>query len=131
MSKNLIPIIADCLGVRIGEEFSINGEGRFRFSETQLESYGFYLLRWERSDLSFNKLYEAIIKKIPYEPVLGEIYWSYITLAGKWEIKKFYWEDDIMDNFAKHAGCIFRTEAEAIAALPVKYKELTGKEWKE
>ncbi len=47
MAKNLIPVIADCLGVRIGEKFKLKYDGHiiknlekekiYRFTDTELE----------------------------------------------------------------------------------------------
>lgn len=131
MSKNLIPIVAKELGVEIGEDFEVGGSGQYRFTETTLEFKhpdGHY----SPAVLSFNRLNENEIIKLPFEPKSGETYWTY---AGDeespygWRLHSEVWDGAAYDYIHKASGCIFRTEEEAIEARPAKYKELTGREW--
>ena len=64
--------------------------------------------------------------KIPFEPTEGEVYWTYFS---NWAVHCEIWDGDAYDCIHKAAGCVFRTEAEALEYLPVKYKMLTGREW--
>lgn len=129
MTKNLIPVIAENLGVEIGEEFKLQGYlgSKYRLNEDKLEvNFG---SEWLRSGLTINDLVNSKAIKLPYKPKYGEQYWTY---TGKtWNVAEELWEDRAVDCVRKHCGIVFRTEAEAIAARPAKHKELTGQEWKE
>ena len=128
MNKNLITIVAEELGVEIGEEFEVEDAGQYRFTETRLEykqSDGSY----SPAILPFNFLNERQIIRSPFEPKLGQSYWTYSAdWTPDWEM---HWCDASWEHMALKAGCVFRTEEEALAARPAKYKELTGKDWKE
>lgn len=135
MAKNLIPIIAEKLGVEIGEEFKIreiNANRKWRFTENNLQFY----------DSQFQDDWVAVkpefignlvlgnleIIKLPYEPKMNEAYYTY---ADAWEPAGIIWNGNSWDYINKACGIVFRTEKEALATRPAKYKELTGKEWKE
>lgn len=131
MTNNLIPIIAKELGVEIGEEFKISvvPEVIYRFTKTRLECVPVDSeFQWELSTLSFNNLINTEIIKLPFEPKINEWYWTYAALSENWEVCKRIWGDTTVDYVYKFADCIFRTQEEAIAALPEKHKQLTGKE---
>jgi hypothetical protein len=137
MSKNLIPIIADHLGIQIDEEFDVNiphaGKGYYRYKLTKQglvrkEETG----EWCSSSGFLEKLIcgDFEIIKLPYEPKYGEKYWTYAGSDGYggWGFYHATWTDSAGDYVYKSAGCIFRTKEEAIATLFEKYKQLTGKE---
>lgn len=131
MTKNLISLIAKELGVEIGEEFKIQGYlgSKYRWKEDKLEvNFGG---EWLRSGLTINDLVNSKAIKLPFEPKYGEEYWTYMGNNGTddWGFYQEIWNDSVFDYIYKSAGCVFRTKEEARAALPVKYKELTGKEW--
>lgn len=144
MGKNLIPIIANELGVEIGEEFKLkllngtmwrNADSKilvFRFTKNHLEYRLENSESWVDAPASVLGTIvtddsEAI--KLPFEPKCGEEYWTYDGYnEHPWVICKETWDDSAWDYIYKYAGCIFRTQKEALEALPVKYKELTGKE---
>lgn len=137
MAKNLIPVIADCLGVRIGEEFVVTEEYkkyRFKFDERKclVRNISDEELGWViAADKTLAGLIygEQEVIKLPFKPKKGDEFWSY---AG-FNFEPVYgtWQGDYDDFVALKAGCVFRTRAEALEALPAKYKELTGREWKE
>ena len=148
MAKNLIPIIINELGVEIGEEFKLkynrNGndcilkncekEKIYRFTETELEEQDYYNNDiWHRNVFALDNIVYGIyeIVKLPFVPKYGEEYWTYMGNNGTddWGFYQEIWNDSVFDYIYKSAGCVFRTKEEARAALPVKYKELTGKEW--
>ena len=134
MNNNLISVIADHLNIKIGEEFKLIWEegktvnSRYKFDE----SVG--LLSAENSKEVWTRPFSYVlqdiilgkckIEKIPFEPKDGEKYWTFI---GDWYIHQEHWDNDAYDNIHKEAGCIFRTKEEALNALPLKYKEITGK----
>lgn len=128
MAKNLIPVIAKELGVEIGEEFEIKDFGRYRFTETQLECVDCND-NGSPSSFPLNSFLKAEIIKFPFEPKKGEEYWSYWQ---DWAVTNFRWSNEYVNEyFRKATGCVFRTKEKALAARPAKYKELTGKEWRE
>lgn len=134
MSKNLVPIIAKELGVEIGEEFNVTGYAktiRFKFDETGLLWIDECEKIWAYTDVStFFRLIDGDVEiiKLPFEPKTGDVYWTY---SETWEVKDWFWTYDFLDLVYKRVGIVFRTKKEAIAARPDKFKELTGKEWKE
>lgn len=143
MSKNLIPVITDCLGVRIGEEFKLKYNGNdyilkncekekiYRFTETELEEQDYYDNNmWHGATFALDNIVYGIyeIVKLPFKPKTGYQYWSY---NKAWEVESWVWMNDLLDLVYERIGIVFRTKEEAIAARPAKYRELTGKEWKE
>ena len=136
MAKNLIPEICKMLGVEIGEEFKVdryeyNGL-TFKFAENMLMS---------RSDLKgaeWGIIYvilsellggDAEIVKIPWKPKKGETYYTFELLNGKWIVHLLWWIDSPNGYALLEKGWVYRTCAEAQAALPAVAKEL-GMEYK-
>ena len=115
------PIDAD----ELKEKFS-------KISFSGLAAYGFGLAELHSG---VSKMLEMIdeaptvdLVKSSFEPEEGESYWTYFT---DWTPQAIFWDGDAYDLIHKAAGCIFRTEEEALSARPDRYKLLTGKEWKE
>ena len=133
MSKNLIPVIAECLGVRIGEEFDVNVPymGKARYCRYKLTDRG--LLRKDGDWIPASGFLEGLvcgdfeISKLPYEPKVNDVYWTYAI--DIFEPVSVVWLNYATDYARKLTGIVFRTEEEAIEARAAKYKELTGKEW--
>ncbi|MBR5172494.1 MAG: hypothetical protein IKW14_03750 [Phascolarctobacterium sp.] len=135
MAKNLIPIIAKELGVELNEPFKIvgNGDSLWRFTETDLQFYDKHFqddwVNVNSQSVATFVLETPEIIKLPFEPKVGEIFWTYWT---NWSVTDFEWEDKKANfDFRKFCGCVFRTKEEALAARPVKFKEITGKDWEE
>ena len=134
MAKNLIPVIADCLGVRIGENFKIVNRSNFTYQFTEKELIEFDDRQPEipfgiPAPIKISALGNIEIIRFPFKPKKGDEFWSY---AGfNFEPVFGTWQGDYDDFVALNAGCVFRTKEDAIAARPAKYKELTGKEWEE
>lgn len=133
MTKNLIPIIAKELGVEIGEEFETRSiEGRFKLNLDGLEYKESRASTWMKASPLVLKLLvtgHCEIIKLPFEPKVGEIFWTYWI---NWSVTDFKWEDNKANfDFRKFCGCVFRTKEGALAARPVKFKEITGKDWEE
>lgn len=135
MSKNLISVVTEALGVDIEEEFSIKGVEGYKFfidsrGYTQCFSIGTGRFDGEYTadyDLQYLLQNPDEIIKRPYNPKKGEEYWTYTdSIFG---ICREKWNGFALDYIRKAAGVVFRNEKEAIAARPDKYKELTGKEW--
>lgn len=134
MANNLIPVIADCLGVRIGENFKIVNRSNYTYQFTEKELIEFDDTEPEipfgiPAPIQISALGNIEIIRFPFKPKLGQPYWTYKgDWVPEWEMK---WCGVSWELMALYAGCVFRTEEEALAARPAKYKELTGKEWEE
>lgn len=137
MGKNLIPIIAKELGVSIGEEFKLTHyDTKWRFTENNLQFFNLFGPEEDQGWLNAldETLGKVIMRKLqiikpPFKPKLGQPYWTY---RGDWEPEwELKWCGIAWELMALKAGCVFRTKEEALDARPEKFKELTGKDWKE
>lgn len=121
---NIMPQIAQMLGVEIGEEFKVKGEDEltYRFDSDGLQvTYGCGI---EISHISINSAFVALVKgqdevvKLSWKPKEGEKYWTFSindedALDADWSV----WHDDV-DDFARlKAGWVYRTEEEAKVEL--------------
>lgn len=128
MAKNLIPQIAQMLGVAIGEEFKIKSvDGwTYKFEEDGLKATRDneeFTADIEIADLLIGK--KEIIK-LPWRPKKGEGYWTFNVFfgSGKWAVASFVWGDEVFDKAVLKAGWVYRTKEEAKAALPAVAKEM-------
>lgn len=133
---NLIPQIAEMLGVKLGEEFKIKGheELTYRFASDRLQLT--YDNNIELSDLAAKVAFVALVMgkddivKLPWKPKKGEEYYSFdFTCKNYWIVDSYVWLNSPRDYALLGKGWVYRTEAEAEAALPkvaaefdVKYK---------
>ena len=129
MSKNLIPEIAKMLGVELGEEFKVKGrEHIFHFVDNGLIAYRIdgSVLPYENCLAHFLWLIngEEEIIKLPWKPALNERYWMF-TVRGclepssrTWIVRPGIWGNHPIDIAMLDKGWVFRTRAEAEAALP-------------
>lgn len=136
MAKNLIPQIAQMLGVELNEEFKIKGrEGVI---------YKFIVDGLIVSDDDAEKVYttanmpliglvrgDAEIVKMPWKPKKGEKYWGfwYSSVDDAWLVLLYTWANNPADFALYKAGWVYRTRAEAEAALPAVAAEM-GVEYK-
>lgn len=133
MAKNLMPEVAEILGVDLCEHFKIKMGGKVLENEYCVDLDGL----WDFDDydpgIDVDMLVELLkgeaeVVKLPWQPKKGYVYWS---IDMDWEITEYVWSDDALDYMKKAIGYIFRTQEEAEAAFPEVYKRLTGKEWEE
>lgn len=143
MSANLIPVITRALGLQIGEEFKLENYGsKCRFTVDNLQIYNVYgpeeVCGWV--DLPRETLCDLITGRIKIEkssfniPTYGVPYWTYKHIKEDpkgWYPRRILWDGFEADYLRLASGCVFLTREEAIAARPAKYKEITGKEWRE
>lgn len=133
MAKNLIPQIAQMLGVEIGEEFKVKGDDETTYIFTddglKLTYDGGIGIVEISSDAAFAALVNGKdeIVELPWKPKEGEKYWSF--LPGAWMVTWYTWDDSPIDFAFYKVGWVFRTKEEAEAALPAVAKEL-GVEYK-
>ena len=130
MNKNFMPEVAKLLGVELGEEFII--ENKDRKETVVLAMDGFHVIQPNNvAGVDNGKLLSKVlqglyaVKKIPWEPQEGDMY--YILNTRALFIESFMWDNGTFDYLAKNMGIIYRTKAEAEAHLEEDYKRLTGK----
>lgn len=124
MAKNLIPEIAQMLGVEIGEEFEIKGyKGLvYKFVDDELivnstDDKGCSGLNANMTLVSLLKGKREIVK-MPWKPKEGEFYYSFGIFAQTWGVSKICWLQHPFDFALLAKGWVYRTKEEAEAALP-------------
>lgn len=135
MSKNLIPQIAQMLGVEVGKKFKIKGnEGlTYRFNDDELifsddNNSEIYTASSVTFTALLNGKYEIV--KLPWKPTLDEGYWTFTvrdfleSSSQTWTIRPGIWENHPIDIALFNKGWIYRTRAEAEAALPAVAAEM-------
>lgn len=133
MSKSLMSEIANMLGVAIGEEFKIRGDARTYWLDLDGLHSGWHVADEEDNAMLHDLLCgDAEIIKIPWKPKEGQTVYSFysVGLDGVLKVVDFIWVNDIITFQALvKAGWLYKTRAEAEAALPTVAKEL-GVEYK-
>lgn len=125
---NIIPQIAEMLGVELGEEFKVNLNGwekiyRFNnnglFGEIQTE-------KWIACPELFGLLVtgNAKIVKLPWKPKKGDTYYTFELLGDKWVVRSLWWGGFPNEYALLEKGWVYKTCAEAEAALPSAAAEL-------
>lgn len=122
MSKNLIPQIAQMLGVEIGEDFKIKGytEQTYRFDDDGLKVIYSYLMKKTFANVMLGSLLAGKVEivKLPWKPKKGETYFTFDRIGNKWSTNSYWW-GDFPDEYALlDKGWVFRTKEEAEDALP-------------
>ena len=128
MAKNLIPEIAQMLGVELGEAFKVKGEEELTY---RFDSDGLKLTHdsgIEISDISAKVAFAALLNgkdeiiKLPWKPKAGEQYYSF---GGRffgdptvWIVVDVIWQGLAYDVAMFDKGWIYRTKEEAESALP-------------
>ena len=130
MSKNLIPQIAQMLGVELGEEFKVKGDNELTY---QFTDDGLKLTHNSGIEISGVSANVALIDllngkdaivKLPWKPKEGELYYSFGIFAQTWGVSKICWLQHPFDFALLAKGWVYRTKEEAKAALPNIAKEL-------
>ena len=125
-------IVEKVLPVGIGEEFNIIfDDGRycmynpFKFTETDLvDTFGGVFTNYIGRIITG----EYKIEKIPFQPKIGEDYWTYSAGVNVPVIAYYSWGNNCYDKERKLLGIIFKTEQEAKDYLPTWQKRLEGEE---
>lgn len=134
MSKNLIPQIAHMLGVELGEEFKIKDAADwmlFHFEERGLRVRNVDE-KVELSDGVDGALFERLlggyleIVKLPWKPKQDETFYTFGIHATetKWVVVSVKWWDNVKNLALYKIGWIYRSQAEAEAALPAVATEM-------
>lgn len=128
MAKNLIPEIAKMLGVELGEEFKTNindeiyqitkKEGMWR---KKMNDEGHFDM-WEEVPRCFIKVLsgDAEIVKLPWKPRKGDVYYTFVRtgIDCTCTLISYQWDGCVIDIALLKAGWVYKTRAEAEAALP-------------
>lgn len=137
MSKNLIPQIAEMLGVALGEEFKVKGDDyelSYIFTDDGLKIT--YAGGIEISQVSTNSAFVALVNgtdeivKPQWKPKIYDIYWTFKAAhIDVWCVTDTHWMNNPKDVAAFKNGWVFRSKEGAETALPkvaaefdVKYK---------
>ena len=137
MAKNLIPQIAQMLGVELGEEFNVKGAKGADSTIFWFDLDGLHTGTCEMADVTLWQLVlgNETIVKLPWEPKEGtEVYtFSFTTHEynsrfcphkGVWYVTKWNWAGFPWQIAALDKGWVFRTKQEAEAALPAVAAEM-------
>lgn len=131
MSKNLIPEIAEMLGVALGEEFKIKGYDGLTY---KFVDYGLQLS--SQNDIGITPIPTNValenllngndeIIKLPWKPKFGDRYFGVFEFNGKLQICRYdIWRGTIAEEAQYRCGWVYRTRAEAETALPAVAKEM-------
>lgn len=131
MAKNLIPEIAKMLGVELGEVFTLKGyeHDEYRISEKYGLAHRHRTFReeWQTAETMFRDLIygRAKIIKLPWKPKEGDTYYTFYAHEDTpWMVVNYEWDNNPIDFSSLKAGWVYKTRAEAEAALPNVAKEM-------
>lgn len=131
---NLIPKIAELLGVELGEEFKVKGDNEltYRFTNDGLKLT--HDSGIELAKISANVAFVDLVNgkdeiiKLPWEPKVGEKYYSFggrfLGDPTVWIVIDVIWQGLAYDVAMFDKGWVYRTKEEAEAALPAVAKEM-------
>lgn len=128
MNKNLMPQIAEMLGLQLGEEFKVKDydELTYRFTNDGLELT--HDSGIELAKISANVAFVDLVNgkdeiiKLPWKPKAGEQYYSF---GGRffgdptvWIVVDVIWQGLAYDVAMFDKGWVYKSKEEAKAALP-------------
>ena len=134
MTKNLMPRIAEMVGVELGEEFNIKVlDGSEDWIQAYLDKSGLVVVGEYARNANADKYLAKLIagkveyKKQPWEPKFGEPYWT-ISFSTNFTVRviKTSWEKDCVDFALLRLGMVYRTMQEATDHMAEDYERLTG-----
>ena len=127
---NLIPQIAEMLGVEIGEGFEVKGNKGlvYKFVDDELivnstDDRGSSGITAHMTLVSLLKGKREIIK-LPWKPKKGETYYTFELLGDKWVVRSLWWGGFPNEYALLDKGWAYRTRTEAEASLPAVAEEL-------
>ena len=127
MTKNLIPEICKMLGVELGEEFKIEGDNRTYWFDLDGLHSGEYVAEDEDDAMLHDLLCgEVEIVKLPWKPKQDETFYTFGIHAteNKWVVVSVKWWDNVKNLALYKIGWVYRSQAEAEAALPAVATEM-------
>ena len=131
MSKNLMPQIAEMLGIELGEEFKVEGDKDFEQKTFYLTARGLKvkLAQCPEKKIPAMAVLDSLlfgdtkIIKLPWKPKEGDVFYSF-ALRGEWVVRLYRWTGSPCNCALLDKGWVYRTRAEAEAALPAVAAEL-------
>ena len=130
---NLIPQIAQIFGVELGEKFKVESRGGSKYI-CNFTVEGLFVhdsfLQDGNNGIYDNELLAHIVcgdvkvTKLPWKPKESDIFYTFDFTYGKWGVKPDMWAGAPCDYALLGKGWVYRTRAEAEAALPVVATEL-------
>ena len=135
MRKNIIKAVLEHYYVQVGDEFTVScSADKFKLvNPVKVQRFRRGENEWEDSSGFVHILAKAIvgdinIEVIPFVPELNEEYYTYdIDLDDKWCIVKRRRTYGFYNFVLQKAGCVFRDREKAKLMLPIRFKELTGR----
>lgn len=132
MSKNLMTEICKELNVELGEEFKVDiyGDRIFRITKSGLWEKKIadddHCDIWEEQLVVLRELLigDVEIVKLPWKPEFEDSYYTFTLAQGKWVVCIGWWEKEPHCYALFDKGWIYRTRAEAEAALPAVAAEM-------
>ena len=123
MAKNLIPKIAQMLGVELGEEFKIKGYDGLTYKLTdnglELTTVDGQKTKWfDHGALSSLLKGKMEIIKLHYRPDYRQMYWTFGLKDGIWVVVPREWEEYPAEILLADKGWAYRSKKEAEDALP-------------
>lgn len=118
------------LGVELGEVFTLKGyeHDEYRISEKYGLAHRHRTFReeWQTAETMFRNLIygRAEIVKLPWKLTMYEEYWTFGKLGKKWIVVTLSWKELPYEILLFDKGWVYRTRAEAAAALPNVAKEM-------
>ena len=129
MAKNLIPEIAHMLGVEIWEEFKVVYKVGFEII-CNFTKEGVFVQgcsgRYNKELLADIVCGKVEIVKLPWKPKQDETFYTFGIHATetKWVVVSVKWWDNVKNLALYKIGWIYRSQAEAEAALPAVAAEM-------
>ena len=127
MAKNLMYEICKMLGVELLEEFKVEGDNRTCWLDLDGLHFGGYVAEDEDDAMLHDLLCgEAEIVKLPWKPKQDETFYTFGIHAteNKWVVVSVKWWDNVKNLALYKIGWVYRSQAEAEAALPAVAKEM-------
>lgn len=132
MGTNLIPEIVKKWDVELNEEFKVDiyGDRIFRITESGVWEKKIadddHSDIWEEQLVVLRELLigDAEIVKLPWKPEFEDSYYTFNLAQGKWVVCIGWWEKEPHCYALFDKGWIYRTRAEAEAALPAVAAEM-------
>lgn len=126
MAKNLIPQIAQMLGLQLGEEFKIKGDKGFEDKTFYLTIRGLKakLDQYPKKELPAMAALDSLlfgdteIIKLPWKPKKGDVYFTFGLLGDKWVARSLWWGGFPEEYALLDKGWAYRSKEEAEDALP-------------
>lgn len=128
MAKNLMCEICKMLGVELGEEFKVVYKTHFEiicnFTMAGLFVHKGDSGKYEKELLADIICGKAEIVKLPWKLKKGDAYFSFVLMGDKWGVGSLHWGGFPNEYGLLEKGWVYRTCAEAQAALPAVAKEI-------